>query len=741
MLSPLREPVFATSARTFSGALSEMERLIGDALFSGYIGYNGRAPGGVPPKKEEASDGTERNKSGGDARHTLVAYFEIVELASILGVDKETINLAVRIFRHTASNTSLRNRNVECLATAAFVAAAERRWFEYEMWQKRNDRKAPQESLEPSGPEAESIAHARNNLDTKLENGDFDEMQDRNSDILLGETITEEKVSLALSLDKDDEPGNPGYEDMTDAGADNDKTQAGNGTMKEEPMESEATEKDSRANPIDEKELESWAIPPRHLSLEEISSAANLDVNEVTRYLKVVRIALRKQRPESSSSVTAHMPLFCRRLDLSGRTQRLAIGIAENAMRNNICSRRNPVSISAAAIYLACQMDGVRKTQTEICRATNLTEVTLRKVYKELNREHAAVIPSWYKSEEKSAGKEVLSEGLGARPSQGGSKVSKAEKREESVQPNAPGSLKDKEPEPENKAKCDPELLVPPPLPPGFGELPSKPLEADVSKPPPPPPLPPKQEPATRSALPPSSSSLMAMMGNPAMQAFANAFSMMPQIMMPPPPPPLPPARTNPTTEATDKDAQAKCTKEQDVGSTLSAKVETHSKAAGSTKSRSRDTDSRNAGPPNSARSQSSESPLSAMRTVLTAAQGKSSTGLPQNTQQVMASMQSMFGMMQAMQAFQAIHKKDAEGAAAEQPDSGSNPWAFMASMMQSRTAGTGGFGDPGVENAPLNDRADAGNMSAEEKSGNPGHPKPTGKSSETASESEPNDT
>lgn len=569
MLSPIREPVFATSARTFSGALSEMERLIGDALFSGYVGYNGRAPGGIPPKKEEASDGNERNKSGGDARHTLVAYFEIVELASILGVDKETVNLAVRIFRHTASNTSLRNRNVECLATAAFVAAAERRWFEYEMWLKKKDKKLPPESLEPRGKDTEPTADSRDYLDAKLENTEFEEVQDRNSDILLGETITEEKVSIALSLDKDDGTETPVYEEMADIGTKNDNTQGSDMKSKDEPIEFDMKEKGSGVNPVDEKELESWAIPPRHLSLDEISSAANLDVNEVTRYLKVVRIALRKQRPESSSSVTGHMPLFCRRLDLPGRTQRLAIGIAENAMRNNICSRRNPVSISAAAIYLACQMDGVRKTQAEICRATNLTEVTLRKVYKELNREQAAIIPPWYKSDQSSAGKETFSPSNAVGPPQGETKVIKAEKQEEPIPPNVPRPGKNEEPQSDNKAQCDPELLVPPPLPPGFGEMPSKKLGAVSSKPPPPtppspPPLPSTQQLATRSMLPPSSRSLVAMMGNPAMQAFANAFSLMPQILMPPLPPPLPPARTTPTPEAKENGAQAKSPEEQD---------------------------------------------------------------------------------------------------------------------------------------------------------------------------------
>lgn len=60
------------------------------------------------------------------------------------------------------------------------------------------------------------------------------------------------------------------------------------------------------------------------------------------------------------------------------------------------CTRRNPISISAAAIYLACQLEDKRKTQAEICKITGLTEVTLRKVYKELLENWDDLLPSNY---------------------------------------------------------------------------------------------------------------------------------------------------------------------------------------------------------------------------------------------------------------------------------------------------------------------------------------------------------
>lgn len=338
MLSPQYEPVFGAPARTMSGALAEMERLIGDALYSGYVGYNGRAPG-VAARKEEggsAKEGQERRREGGDARHILVAYFEIKELASILGVDWRISNLAIRIFRFTASNTSLRNRSVESLATAAFVAAVQHKCRE-------------------------------------------------------GAT-----------------------------GAD-----ATNGTPTGREPE--------------------WLTRLRKLSVHDISQAANMDVCEVQRNLKVVNTALRKQRPDSYESIVAQMPDVCNKLSLTDQTQRLAVDIAKLTIRQGICSRRAPASVSAACIFMACRLDNVRKTQIEVSRATAVTEVTLRKVHKELTKEENKIIPEWFLKI-----LETKNKGKLARPS--------AIDRAHHMVPN-----------PANGAPASSERALPlPPLPPGF---------------------------------------------------------------------------------------------------------------------------------------------------------------------------------------------------------------------------------------------------------------------------------
>ncbi|CAN1225142.1 Plant-specific TFIIB-related protein 1 [Linum perenne] len=116
-------------------------------------------------------------------------------------------------------------------------------------------------------------------------------------------------------------------------------------------------------------------------TLQEISIAANVPQKEIGKYIKILGEALQLSQPINSNSISVHMPRFCTLLQLNKSAQELATHIGEVVINKCFCTRRNPISISAAAIYLACQLEDKRKTQAEICKVTGLTEVTLRKVY------------------------------------------------------------------------------------------------------------------------------------------------------------------------------------------------------------------------------------------------------------------------------------------------------------------------------------------------------------------------
>ncbi|GAY42733.1 hypothetical protein CUMW_069150 [Citrus unshiu] len=129
---------------------------------------------------------------------------------------------------------------------------------------------------------------------------------------------------------------------------------------------------------------------------QEISIAANVPQKEIGKYIKILGEALQLSQPINSNSIAVHMPRFCTLLQLNKSAQVLATHIGEVVINKCFCTRRNPISISAAAIYLACQLEDKRKTQAEICKVTGLTEVTLRKVYKELLENWDDLLPSNY---------------------------------------------------------------------------------------------------------------------------------------------------------------------------------------------------------------------------------------------------------------------------------------------------------------------------------------------------------
>ncbi|XP_078430409.1 plant-specific TFIIB-related protein [Wolffia australiana] len=131
-------------------------------------------------------------------------------------------------------------------------------------------------------------------------------------------------------------------------------------------------------------------------TLQEISAAANLPQKEIGKYIKVLGESLHLSQPINSNSIAVHMPRFCSLLQLNKSAQELAAHIGEVVINKCFCTRRNPISISAAAIYLACQLEDKRKTQAEICKVTGLTEVTLRKVYKELLENWDDLLPPNY---------------------------------------------------------------------------------------------------------------------------------------------------------------------------------------------------------------------------------------------------------------------------------------------------------------------------------------------------------
>jgi transcription initiation factor TFIIB len=81
-------------------------------------------------------------------------------------------------------------------------------------------------------------------------------------------------------------------------------------------------------------------------------------------------------------------------LDIEQEIKSRAIQIMREAGDQNISVGKSPVSITAAAIYIACREAGRKCRQRDIAAAAGITEVTVRNRYKELVKKLNIVLPT-----------------------------------------------------------------------------------------------------------------------------------------------------------------------------------------------------------------------------------------------------------------------------------------------------------------------------------------------------------
>ncbi|XP_075241075.1 transcription initiation factor IIB-like isoform X2 [Convolutriloba macropyga] len=115
-------------------------------------------------------------------------------------------------------------------------------------------------------------------------------------------------------------------------------------------------------------------------SFKEIVAISNVDKTELGRTFKKVLKAL-----ESSVEIIKSgdfMARFCGNLDLPHSVRKCSEHIANKAVELNIVAGRSPVSVAAAAIYLASQASEFKKTKEEIASISGVAEVTIKQSYK-----------------------------------------------------------------------------------------------------------------------------------------------------------------------------------------------------------------------------------------------------------------------------------------------------------------------------------------------------------------------
>ena len=90
-----------------------------------------------------------------------------------------------------------------------------------------------------------------------------------------------------------------------------------------------------------------------------------------------------------------YMARFCSNLSLPPQVQRAATHIAKKACDLDLV-RGNPISVAAAAIYMACQASETNKTAKEIADILGVGEATINLHYKVMHKHADKLFPDGF---------------------------------------------------------------------------------------------------------------------------------------------------------------------------------------------------------------------------------------------------------------------------------------------------------------------------------------------------------
>ena len=119
-------------------------------------------------------------------------------------------------------------------------------------------------------------------------------------------------------------------------------------------------------------------------TLGDVARHSPIDKKEIARCYRLLIKELNLRMPVPKAKL--RVPKIASEVDLGEKTQRMAIEILDEAERLKTTAGKDPMGMAAAALYLACVMNGERRTQKDIAKASGVTEVTIRNRYKDMKR-------------------------------------------------------------------------------------------------------------------------------------------------------------------------------------------------------------------------------------------------------------------------------------------------------------------------------------------------------------------
>ncbi|MEM1514832.1 MAG: transcription initiation factor IIB [Candidatus Bathyarchaeia archaeon] len=126
-------------------------------------------------------------------------------------------------------------------------------------------------------------------------------------------------------------------------------------------------------------------------NLKEIAEASLVGRKDIARCYRLLLRELNLSIPVTDPMI--YIPKIAEKASIPGHVQTLALKILHETRQKLISAGKDPVGLAAAALYIAANLAGEKKTQKEIADAAGVTEVTVRNRYKTLRRQLNLDIP------------------------------------------------------------------------------------------------------------------------------------------------------------------------------------------------------------------------------------------------------------------------------------------------------------------------------------------------------------
>lgn len=117
-------------------------------------------------------------------------------------------------------------------------------------------------------------------------------------------------------------------------------------------------------------------------TLKDIAAVSNVKKKDVARCYRLLLREMDLKMPVVNP--TKCIARIASKAGLSEKTKRRALEILKKATEAKISAGKDPMGLAAAALYVACVLEGENKTQKDVAEAAGVTEVTIRNRYKGL---------------------------------------------------------------------------------------------------------------------------------------------------------------------------------------------------------------------------------------------------------------------------------------------------------------------------------------------------------------------